>query len=439
MTPILIDLLYLPLAILYLPFLLYQMIRLGKNRRGWAERFGAVPTRRSAHRCVWIHGVSLGEINATHTIVEELSRSDPPIDVVISSTTDTGFAAAKRLYPDRLVFRYPLDFSAVVSRTLRRINPSLILLMELEVWPNLVGMASRRGIAVAVANGRVTEGRSMKRFRLPIVRALARKFFGQLAFVAAQDETYAGRFAELGVAADRLCVTGSLKYDTAIIADRIAGDDDLADAMGIDRGRPLVVAGSTGEGEEAMVLDIFAHLLGSHPTLQLAIIPRKPERFDEVARIIRARGFDCVRRSEQGRHQPGAADLHAAGAVFLGDTMGELRKFYSLASVVFVGRTLVPMGGSDLMEVAALARPMCFGPFVDNFADVAEKLVADRAAVQARSVVELRETIDRLLADAAGSREMAVRGQNLIRANTGATHRLVELIMKTLGSQSCYG
>jgi 3-deoxy-D-manno-octulosonic-acid transferase len=430
MTPILIDLLYLPLAILYLPFLLYQMIRLGKNRRGWAERFGSVPTRRSANRCVWIHGVSLGEINATRTIVDELSRQSPPIDVVISSTTDTGFAAAKRLYPDRLVFRYPLDFSAVVSKALRRINPSLILLMELEVWPNLVGMASRRGIRVAVANGRVTEERSMRRFRLPIIRTLTRRFFEQLAFVAAQDETYAKRFAELGVASHRLCVTGSLKYDTALIADKVPGDDAVADAMGIDRAKPLLVAGSTGEGEEAMLLDMFVHLQALNPTLQLAIIPRKPERFEEVARIIRARGFYCVRRSEC---PDGAKPKKPSKPVFLGDTMGELRKFYSLASVVFVGRTLVPMGGSDLMEVAALARPMCFGPFVDNFADIADKLTKEDAAAQAKSVVELREIVSRLLNEPAGARQMAMRAQDLIRANTGATGRLIEMILKTLG------
>ena len=430
-----LDLLYLPLAVAYLPFLLYQMIVLKKSRFGWAERFGAVATRPVGRPCVWIHAVSLGEVNATRSLVDEISRRMPDHDIVISTTTDTGYAAAKRQYPNRLVFRYPLDLTPVVRRMLRRIRPTLIVLMELEVWPNLLAVASQRGIAVCIANGRVTEGKSMRRFRRPILRSLARRMFSRLTFVAAQDETYAGRFVELGMSPDRVHVTGSLKYDTAILADEIPGADALAAAMGIDRAKPLIVAGSTGSGEEEILLDAFRSLQAQRPDVQLAIIPRKPERFDEVARLIEARGFACIRRSHRSDAMPSPARSQIQNpktpVVFLGDTMGELRKFYSLASLVFVGRTLVPLGGSDLMEVAALGKPMCFGPHVENFADVAEKLLVANGAAQIRCMDELQTTLRGLLQDGSRAAELGRQAREVVRRNLGATKRTVDLLLKT--------
>ncbi|HKQ46752.1 MAG TPA: 3-deoxy-D-manno-octulosonic acid transferase [Phycisphaerae bacterium] len=422
-----LDLLYLPLAVAYLPFLLYQMIVLKKNRFGWGERFGAVATRPGDRPCVWIHAVSLGEVNATRSLVDEIATRMPGHDIVISATTDTGYAAAKRQYPDRLVFRYPLDLTPVVRRVFRRIRPSAILLMELEVWPNFLAIARQRGIAVCIANGRVTEEKSMRRFRRPVLRSLARRMFSQLSFVASQDETYAARFVELGVPPERVHVTGSLKYDTAVIADDIPGADSLAAAMGIDRAQPLIVAGSTGPGEEEILLDTFRSLRAMRPDVQLAIIPRKPERFDEVARLVESNGFPCIRRSQ--RPDAGVASNPQSPAVFLGDTMGELRKFYSLASVVFVGRTLVPLGGSDLMEVAALERPMCFGPHVENFADVAEKLLAAGGAVRIPSAAELPSALHELLADRPRAVEVGRQARAIVQQNLGATGRTVDLLL----------
>lgn len=449
------DLLYLPAAILYLPFLFYQMLALKKNRRGWGERFGGVPRRTGDRPCIWIHAVSLGEVNATRTLVTEIGRRLPECEVVISATTDTGHAAARRLYPDQIVFRYPLDFSWVVRRVLQRIRPGAIILMELEVWPNLITIARRRGIAICIANGRVTEERSMRRFRMPVLRRLAGSMFSRITWAAAQDATYAARFVELGVPADRVHVVGSLKYDTAVIADGVEGDTALARAVAIDPNRPLIVAGSTGPGEEEMLLDAWQALRVQHPGAQLAIVPRKPERFDEVARLIEQRGLACRRRSrhpESAANQPGAqvresgvesgvrnaergiadaSDLRRsteAPVVILGDTMGELRKFYSLATVVFVGRSLAPLGGSDVMEVAGLAKPMCFGPHMDNFADAAEKLLAARAAVQVPSAAELSITMGGFLADPAAADEMGRRAQGVVRANTGATNKTIDLL-----------
>jgi 3-deoxy-D-manno-octulosonic-acid transferase len=433
MRGLLLDLVYIPLVLLYLPILLYQMIVLKKNRRGWGQRFGFVRPRVSNRPCVWIHAVSLGEVNATKSLVAQIEQRLPEYDIVISATTDTGYAAAFKQYQPRAVFRYPLDFSCIVRRVLKRIRPDAIVLMELEVWPNFVGLATKRGAPVIVVNGRITEERSMERFRLPVVHGLARRMFGKIAFAGVQNETYAARFAELGVPAERVVVTGSVKYDTALIAESVPGDADLATAMGIDRDRPLVVAGSTGPGEEEMVLGAFKGLREQDRGPQLAIIPRKPERFDEVARLIESSGFVCVRRSRCSKSGQAATDGDERGVVFLGDTMGELRKFYSLADVVFVGRSLVPMGGSDLMEVAALARAMCFGPYVENFADVAEKLLAAGGAVKMQLSADLAPTFRRLLVDSNARQAMGRSAQEVVRQNRGATARTVDLLCKSLG------
>ena len=432
---LILDALYLVMGLTYLPFLIYQMVFLKKNRRGWRQRFGGVPRRTDRRPAIWIHAVSLGEVNATRQMVAALEERLPQFETVLSVTTDTGHAAARRLYPGRTVFRYPLDFSFVVARALRRIRPAAIVLMELEVWPNLIAMAAARGIPVCIANGRVTEERSMRRFRRTPLRGMARRMFSRIGWVGAQSVAYAERFVELGAPRDRVAVTGSMKFDTADVCDRVDGDADLAAAMGIDRSRPLIVAGSTGPGEEAPLLESYRKILDTHGNAQLAIIPRKPERFEEVARTIEAAGFSCRRRS---RHPDGAptSPPGTPRTLFLGDTMGELRKFYSLASVVFVGRTLVPLGGSDLMEIAALARPMCFGPHVENFADIAGELLRENAAVQIADVAELDAAIGSLLADNQRATDIGRRARQVVEKNRGATQQTVEAIVHLLGASA---
>lgn len=431
MPAFLLDLLYVIAGLVYLPFLCYQMLVLGKNRRGWAERFGAGPTPSGDGARIWIHAVSLGEVNATRSLVDEIKRRRPDCEVVISATTDTGYAAARRMYPDLVVFRYPLDFSWVVRRVLSRIRPTAVILLELEVWPNLIEIAAQRGIAVCIANGRVTEAKSMRRFRKPVIRGIARKMFSRIAWTAAQDDTYAKRFIELGVEGSRVHVVGNLKFDTADLGETIPGADALAEAMAIDQAQPLIVAGSTGPGEEEMILNAYKALREKRPELQLAVIPRKPERFNEVARLIESAGFACRRRSQSpGSGQPPPSQDRPT--VFLGDTMGELRKFYNLATVVFVGRTLVPLGGSDLIEVAALARPMCYGPFIENFADADAQLRHADGAMLVERPEELARTLGRLLDDPDVATAMGRRAQAVVASNKGATQKTIDLLIKSL-------
>lgn len=458
MHPLLLDCIYIPVALLYLPLLLYQMLVLKKNRRGWKERLGSIPRRAGDRPCIWIHAVSLGEVNATKSLVTEIANRLPDCEIVISATTDTGYAAARRHYPDNLVFRYPLDFSFAVKRAFNRIRPDAIVLMELEAWPNFIELAARQGIPVGIANGRLTEKKSMRRYRVPLIRGVARRMFSKLAWTAAQNRTYATRFEALGARPESITVTGSMKYDTALTAGPPSGDSELSEALDIDRAAPLIVAGSTGPGEEAMLLDAFDALRSEFASAQLAIIPRKPERFDEVARLIETRGYRCRRRSEHpnsvearvpndgdrssttskhaSANRPGAKQEHDPPAVFLGDTMGELRRFYTLADAVFVGRSLVPLGGSDLMEVAALGKPMCFGPHVENFADTAEALLAAGAALPVRDGAGLETVLCHLLREMDQVRAMGARAQDVIRRNTGATRKTVDLLCRSLDRPS---
>lgn len=429
MPPLLLDLIYLPVLLGFVPILIYQRFVKGKKRGGWAQRFGSIPFQPSGRRVIWVHAVSLGEVNATRSLVAEIEKRMTDHDVVISTTTDTGYAAACLHYGANRVFRYPLDFSFVVRRVLDRVRPAAIVLMELEVWPNFIEIAASCGIPIGIANGRVTEEKSMRRFRTPIIRGLARRMFSRMAWVGAQDEAYAARFRELGVPADRVHVAGNLKYDTASVSDTVPGASELATALGIRSGAPLIVAGSTGPGEEELLLAAYREILKRHASAQLAIIPRKPERFDEVARMIESGGFACIRRSKR---PDGTADSTVGGAIFLGDTMGELRKFYSLASAVFVGRSLVPMGGSDVMEVAGLGRAMCFGPYMENFADAAEKLLSAGAAMQLNDAKELATTFSDLIANQPRREQMGRAAQEVVRQNAGATARTVDLLVSTL-------
>jgi len=424
---ILFDLLYALVVCLGWPYLIYRRVTRGPGSIALGDRLGGVPSRPVSGRCIWLHAVSLGEVNAARTLVEELRQRCPEAAIVVSSTTAPGLARARQLFPKRVVVRFPLDFSFIIRRVLRRIRPTAIVLLELEVWPNLMEVAHARGVPIFVANGRVTEERSMRRFRHPLVRWLTRRMFGRLRWVGAQDQTYAARFVELGVPPERVQIIGSLKYDTADLADRVPGQDELAGEMGILADRPVWVCGSTGPGEEALILDAYGRLLTEHPDLQLVLVPRKPERFDEVAALIVQRGFACLRRSTGAPTvPPGVVEPRP---VFLGDTMGELRKFYALAPVVFVGRSLVPRGGSDVTEGAGLPRPVLVGPFTENCTEAVTRLRAAHAARVVKSADELGALVGELLRDPARRQEMGAAGRAAIASRQGATARTVEAIL----------
>ncbi len=430
MVAIALDILYALGLVATGPMWLTRMIRHGRYRTGWAQRFGRAPICGDGGPVIWIHAVSLGEVNGIRALIDELAARVPNHRIVISSTTDTGMARAEALFaPAREVFRFPLDFSWAVRRAFDRVDPALVVLMEGEIWPNFLARANRRRVPVVVVNGRISENKGYPRYRK--IRPLVKRLFNRVTVLAVQDEVYAERFIDLGADPERVTVTGMMKFDTVDTAASVAGADALAAALGLGAGDRLVVAGGTGPGEEALLLEVFAALrAGGHADERtfLAIVPRKPERFDEVARLIDKAGLDLVRRTER---PDGSTGTLADGAVILGDTMGELRKFYSLADAVFVGRSLVPMGGSDMLEAAALGKPVAFGPHVFNFPQ-APDLLAAGGAVQVADGEELARTLARWLADGDVAAELGRRARAYIRSRQGATVRNAALIRDLL-------
>jgi 3-deoxy-D-manno-octulosonic-acid transferase len=412
------------------PMVLYRMIRHNRYRAGWTQRFGRVSRKKPEKKCLWIHAVSVGEVNATVTLITELQKRFPDIEIIISTTTDTGYARAKALYGDRLtVFYFPLDFSCIRRKVFRNLKPSLCLFMELEVWPNFVFIAYKLNIPVAISNGRITE-RSSSRYAL--IKPIAKMIFSKLDLVLAQTDLYAQRFKAVGVSEDKVVVIPSIKYDTAQVSDKIEGADELAQKINIQNER-LWVAGGTGTDEEKILIDVYKKLLQQEQfkDLRFVIVPRKPERFKEVAEQIEQNGFDCLRYSRYKQ-----ADISApktdSNTIILSDTMGDLRKFYSLATLVFVGRSFVPLGGSDMIESAALGKCTMFGPLTFNFAQSVEALLADNGAIEVKNAEELLSAIQKCLTEPEYAEKIAQNGKNVIIKNQGATQKTIDQIEKFL-------
>ena len=417
MTRFAVDAAYGIAAVASSPVWLWRMARSGKLRTDWPARFGRVANAspRSKRPRILIHAVSVGEVNAIRLLVERLAADPSRPEVVVASTTDTGCARAAALFGARhAVVRYPFDFSISVERFLDSVRPDLVALVELEVWPNFTASCRRREIPVVVVNGRLSE-RSFRRYRA--VRPIVAPSFRRLTAVSAQTDAYAERFLALGVQRGSVVVSGTMKWDTAEIADDVPGAAELASELGIDRSRPLVVAGSTALGEESLI----AHALP--PDVQLLVAPRKPEWFDRAAVAMPG----CARRSR--------GDRGSSTGRFLLDTMGELRKAYALADLVVVGRSFGTLHGSDMMEPVALGKAVVIGPRWGDFRETMEALLAGNGIVESASE-RLAADMSRLLGDAAERARLAERGREVIRVRQGATDRNVELLLSMLASRS---
>lgn len=406
-----------------------------KVTRALSERMGKGLYRDGAAPAVMIHAVSLGEIDATRALVAKLADARPDLQFVISTTTDTGTARARELYgadPKVTLIRYPLDFSVAISRVLDGLRPSVVVLMELEVWPNFIRHCRRRGVPVLVVNGRITDS-SYRNYRRG--RPLVAPMFRGLSAVCAQDETYAKWFVELGAPPESTRVTGTMKFDTAPPPGEVAGARELAAAVGLRPGEEKIwVCGSTGPDEEEIILPEYLSLRSRFPDLRLVLVPRHPERFDEVAGLIeRDAALPLVRRSQTRTNT--AADA-PRDAVVLGDTTGELAKFYSLADVVFVGRTLVDLGprqrGSNMIEPAALGKPTIVGDFTHNFADAMRHFRAANAVKVVYDGDSLGSAVAAVLSQPDAAAAIGRRAREVVLREQGATARNVEVILKYL-------
>ena len=439
--PWLLDIFYFIGLLLAGPFLLLKSRRTGKYRTDWSGRLGRISDdvcrvlqEACGQKRVLIHCVSVGELLSTRKLVEELLHGDQTLMVIISTTTDTGMARAMALYPAQagarvVAVRYPLDFSFAVRSFLSTINPSLIALVELETWPNFLASANRRSIPVQIINGRMT-ARSFRRYRM--IRPLMRRMLRQVDRVSVQTSEIAERFVQLGAMAGSIDVIPTMKYDSADFTDQIPGAQAMAGSLGLQDNHQLFVAGSIGPGEEEILLPVYQTLRKTWPQLRFAIVPRKPEVIGQVMAAILHTGLEPVLRTQRPDGRGNAPTPIKNGQVIVLDTMGELKKLYSLAFAVFSGRSLVDLGGSDMIEVAALAKPCCFGPSTYNFSDSVALLTAGGASVTVQNGQEMQDLLKNWLEHPEEAHAMGQRARACVESQRGSSRLYAHRMLKNI-------
>ena len=430
--PYLLNFCYLLLLLIALPRLIYSAVRKGKYREGYAAKLlGLVPRRTSDNTCVWLHAVSVGEVNLLAPLIREIQRRRPDWQCVVSTTTTTGMALARKKYPQLTVFYCPLDFSWAVRAAMRRIRPNVLVLAELELWPNLIRSARRSGAKVAVVNGRLSEHsfRGYRRIR-PLVAGLLR----QIDVVAVQDETYAGRFRSLGARPESIRVTGSMKYDGAQTDRNNPATMQLVELARFADDDVVLLAGSTQEPEEAVALEVFGQLSPSWPKLRLVLVPRHPDRFQTVARLLDESGLLWQRRTQLETH--GAA---GDARVLLVDVVGELGAWWGTAQIAYVGGSLGNRGGQNMIEPAAYGAAVSFGPNTRNFRDVVAAMLARDAAVVVHNADDLTRFVRRCLEDPAHAAALGTRARDLVLNQLGATEQTFQHLSALLETTDAHG
>jgi 3-deoxy-D-manno-octulosonic-acid transferase len=419
------------------PYWLVRMATSGRYRAGLAGRLGFVPKGLRAavvgEKVIWVHAVSVGEVMAAATLIRELREVLQGWVIAVSTTTETGQRlAVERLSGSRLaetpVFYLPLDVKYAVRRYLGVLRPRMVVLMESEFWPRLMMECARDGVPMAVVNARVSD-RSLPRYLR--LRRLWRPLLGKVSLYLAQSEETAERLVRMGAPAERVRVTGNLKYDL-----RVSGESGLT-AMLRERlpvAARVVVCGSTLEDEERMLLEAWPAVLAAEPRAVMVLAPRRTERFDAVAGLVAASGFGVVRASAFRERPVGVA----AGSVFLLDTIGDLASVYSLGDVAFVGGSLVPLGGHNPLEPAQFAVPVVMGPSFENFRGIVEAM-QKHDAIRVVSGEMLGETLVGMLRDEGGSRALGERGRAVFEAQAGATARTVRALMELLEERAVRG
>ncbi|MBI4745010.1 MAG: 3-deoxy-D-manno-octulosonic acid transferase [Deltaproteobacteria bacterium] len=410
------------------PFIFYKLLTDKRYRTGLSERLGNIPDKvvadlknpplslfakggDSEERPIWFHASSVGEVIASQRLLDAIKGRWPDKKLLVSTFTPTGNKAAKeKLKADGVIF-LPLDLPWVVNRAVKKVNPSALILMETELWPNLIRKAGSMGIPVAVVNGRISD-RSYGKYWF--ISPLLRKVFCHIRAFLMQSGGDAQRIITLGAEPSRVTVTGNIKFDINAI-DKGIGFMEIW-------GGPVLLAGSTRSGEESPVLDVYKGLRERYPALKLVLAPRHLDRVREVEGILNEKGLKYVRRSEVSEK--------IESSILLLDTLGELASFYKYGTIVFVGGTLVPVGGHNILEPASYGRPVLFGPHIENFRDSARILEESGGGVRVNNAEELKSRIDRLLADDDLCGMTGDRAKQAVLQNRGATEMTIDGILK---------
>jgi len=367
-----------------------------------------------------LHGASVGEINASEILIKRLRELYISYELVISTTTPSAQKLVKKKYPDIKSFFFPIDLSAIIRRVLNCIRPDIIILVEQELWLNLIRIADSRNIPVILLNGRMTK-HSTRRYRL--IKPLIKQIWNKVSYFCVQNEEYRKRFRHLGIHPDKLKITGNMKYDLLNTAPLQTQDNSYRKIFGLNDSDLVIIAGSTHPPEEEIMLDIYSELRNRFTNLRLIIAPRHPFRFDDVNKSIKTKGFEVLRRSN-----PQAAINKSA--IILLDTLGELNNVYQIADIVFVGGSLVQRGGQSILEPAAAGKSMVFGPDMSNFQDIADRLVKEGAAISVADKSGLHQTLLSLLEEPARRNQIGAKAKDIISRYQGATAQNMEFIRK---------
>ncbi|HDZ37388.1 MAG TPA: 3-deoxy-D-manno-octulosonic acid transferase [Marinobacter sp.] len=414
-----LQFIYSQLIRLLLPFILLRLWWQGRHapklRRNWQQRLGFVP--RASGTVVWVHAVSVGETIAAAPMVRRLLARNPSITILMTAMTDTGLTQAMKMFGSQIQYAYaPYDTPGSIRRFLNRANPRILVIMETEIWPNMIQQSRSRRVPVFLINARLSE-RSAQGYER--VKSLVAPIMRSISWVAAQAEKDAERFRRIGVAASNVAVTGSVKFDVDIPETVREASRKLKASFS---SRPVWIAGSTHEGEDADVLAAHRQLLQDYPDALLILVPRHPERFELVANKVRKQEFSLARRS--------LGEAPSGAEVYLGDTMGELMMLYGVSDVAFVGGSLIECGGHNPLEPACWGVPVISGPHVFNFETIYNRLLDDRGVTLIGGADELFGYLSDLFSDADKRRAGGQRALSVVNKNKGALDRVVDGIIE---------
>ena len=435
MIRVIYTLLYSLAFVLLSPMFVYKMWKRGKYRENFWQRFGFYSKElrqqladKKERRC-WIQAVSVGEVNVALLFIDALRRKFPDVRIIVTTTTSTGYALAYERLPQEVELLYfPQDFPWSIRRAYDLIQPDFIVLMESELWPNHIWAGARRGVPLFLVNGRMSP-RSERGYKR--LGWLSRQVSNKLSLVCAQSQEDAGNFTAIGVPAGRVHMTGNMKYDASMPRAEVQSVDpiQLLKQIGVSPAQPILVAGSTHPGEEEILLDALINLRAKFPHLFLILVPRHVERTREVVDVARRKQVKFILRSDVGPRLEQTATPYECLIV---NTTGELKWFYKVATVIFVGKSLVGQGGQNIVEAAASGHPVVFGLNMQNFRAIARQFVAEGACIQVPDADGLRRAVQELLGDANRRQAISAAAHRVIQSNVGSTERSVQLIAKML-------
>jgi 3-deoxy-D-manno-octulosonic-acid transferase len=432
------NILFAVFFVLSAPYYFMRLRRRGNWRKGFSQRFGRHDARLKQaltnRHTVWLHAVSVGEANLCVQLIRALEQRLPNVKIVVSTTTTTGMGELERKLPGHISkIYYPIDLRGWVRRSVNTINPEAIVLVEAEIWPNFIWRARDKGIPLFLINARLSESSYLGYKRLGFI---FRPLFASFSGVGAQTAADAERLKELGCRPEAIRILGSMKFDAARVEEkRLIDVPGMFRQMGVPPGAPVIVAGSTHAGEEALLADVFQRLRKRFPDLFLVLVPRHFERSRDVALELERRGIKFIYRNLIS-----VSTTLARGGVecLLVNTTGELRHFYEHGTVIFVGKSLTAVGGQNPIEPGALGKAMVFGPNMQNFAEVTRRFVSRKAAVQVRDAAGLEQALEDLLGSPERREELGRNALEVVRENLGAVERTVEMLLEHLGQGEMY-